>query len=143
MYSVADLLPTLIFQSVFFALYIVGVVRSRGPARILLAAWVVVSAITFVLNFFVVPMLFNSMGAVSTSVLLSLVNAVGSILLGVALIIGRPGYRGEAVQPTGGGFMAQPPHPMANPGAQPYYNPQTGSVPPQEGPQQGGSPWQQ
>lgn len=108
-FYLASYLPTLLMQLVFLALYIVGVVRSRGVARILLAVWVAVTAISTVLSTVLLPVITEAVGFPGYGLIFGIISALGSILLGVALIIGRPGYRGEDDRPVYGQPGPYPP----------------------------------
>lgn len=134
-------------QLILLALYIVGVVRSRGAARVLLAVWVALTAGGIVLSI-MLEQLIVSLSVSGYSLLVGIVNFVGSAVLGVALIIGRPGYRGGLThqQPT---WTAPPPNQH---GGTPQYQPQyhqppqyQQQYPPQQGPTQQypQSPWGQ
>ena len=101
-----------ILQVFFIALFIVGVVRSRGVARILLAVWVAISVIGTVLTL-LAPGFIQRMGVQAYGLIAGTVNLIGSALLGVALIIGRPGHRPLENQ----GYQSHLRYP-ANPGYQ-------------------------
>lgn len=107
-----------IMQVLFIALFILGVVRSRGVARILLAIWVAISVLGTVLTV-LAPGIVDRMGVQAYALIAGTVNLIGSALLGVALIIGRPGHRPLENQ----GYQAQLRYPT-NPAYQP--NPQVG-----------------
>ncbi|SHI44486.1 hypothetical protein SAMN02745244_00361 [Tessaracoccus bendigoensis DSM 12906] len=147
-----ELIPLLATQLILLALYIVGVVRSRGAARVLLAVWVGLTAGGIVLSV-MLEQLIVSLSISGYSLLVGIVNFVGSAVLGVALIIGRPGYRGGLThqQPT---WTAPPPNQHGGtPQNQPQYHPQQQyqqpqyqqQYPPQQGPTQQypQSPWGQ
>lgn len=87
----AYVLSILLFQLPCFALFVVGVVRSRGVARILLGVWLGLSAVSLVLSV-ATPALFGALGPSGFGLVSGIVNLAASALLGVALIIGRPGY---------------------------------------------------
>ena len=113
-------------QVVYLALFVVGVIRSRGIARILLAVWVVVSAISTVINI-VAPQLVDGIGISGFGIISFGVNFIGTVLLAIALILGRPGYHGEDDRPRYPGaptVYGQQNHPgIAQPGQygdQPY-----------------------
>lgn len=89
--SFASVLPLLVFQLPCLALYVVGVVRSRGVARILLAIWLGLSFVALALTL-AMGSLVAGLGLSGFALLTGAVNLIGSLLLGIALIIGRPGY---------------------------------------------------
>lgn len=93
---------TFVIPSVIsLGLFIAGVVLSRGVARVLLAAWVVIQAVSIVVTL-LAPNLIDTLGIAGWGLLNALITFGGSLLLGLALIIGRPGYRGGgAAGPTG------------------------------------------
>jgi len=96
-----QVLTFLLPSVVSLALFVVGVVLSRGVARILLAAWVAIQAVSVAVTL-LAPNLVDALGIAGWGVLNALITFGGSLLLGVALIVGRPGYRGEdAPVPTG------------------------------------------
>ncbi|AQP48593.1 hypothetical protein BW730_14880 [Tessaracoccus aquimaris] len=112
MFHAPDLLLFLVPQVAMLALYIVGVIRSAGVARILLAIWVVIH---FASTLFIVFVPGPLHPTDTVYILLnSGLGAVGSILLALALILGRPGYRGDP-QP-GYASPGYPPAAGPNPG---------------------------
>ena len=112
MFHAPDLLLFLVPQVAMLALYVVGVIRSAGVARILLAIWVVIHFVSTLLFVF----LPGAMHPTHTVYILLTtgLGSIGSILLALALILGRPGYRGDP-QP-GYGSPGYPPAAGPNPG---------------------------
>lgn len=105
----------LILQVLMVALYVVAVVRSRGVARILLAIWAALSLVMVVLSVISAPIV-NAIGVSMFSLLFTGLNFVGSVLLGVAILLGRPGvYQPDATQY----FYAGPPPVYGQPGPSP------------------------
>ena len=105
----------LITSAITLSLFIVGVVLSRGPARVLLAAWVVVHALSIGLTV-VAPQLVGAVGIGAWSLTNALIGFGGSLLLGIALIVGRPGHRGDEAPmgPTPSGpFVNRSPGPLS------------------------------
>lgn len=91
-------------QLTAFVLFFVAVVRSRGIARVLLTCWVALSILTTVMTVFFAQVISDALGFLAFATLMAGVTGIGSILLGVTLVIGRPGYRTEPASP-------QPPSP--------------------------------
>lgn len=106
---ILSLIPTLLLA----VLFVFGVVRSGGVPRILLAIWVLLSTVTSVLNIVGAALAWH-MSYPGFGAAVSVTGFVSSILLAVALIIGRPGYRGAP--PAYGA-------PMNHPGPPPYGQP--------------------
>lgn len=113
-----NLLPTILAEVLFVALFVVAIVRSRGVARVLLAIWTLTSTVGKFLGIFA-PQLFASLGYLGPSFVLGLLGMVNAVLLGLVLIIGRPGYRGEDDRRS---YPGQPYPPAGYPGnpGQPY-----------------------
>lgn len=113
-----NLLPTILAEVLFVALFIVAAVRSRGVARILLSIWIVTSTVGAILSI-LAPYLFGSLGYAGPSFVLGLLGMLNAVLLGLVLIIGRPGYRGEDDRRS---YPGQPYPPAGYPGnpGQPY-----------------------
>lgn len=106
-----SLLPTILAEVLFVALFIVAAVRSRGVARILLSIWIVTSTVGAILSI-LAPYLFGSLGITGPSFVLWLLGMLNAVLLGLVLIIGRPGYRGEDDRRS---YRASPILPLATP----------------------------
>ena len=115
---------SLIIPALLLALFIVGVVRSGGVPRILLAVAAVANGIGVLLGLFG-HQISHSIGFAWYGMIVGVPNIVSGICTAVALIIGRPGVAKQ--QPNYGDY------PPAS--GYPGYPPSTGY--------QGGAPYQQ
>ncbi len=115
---------SLIIPALLLALFIVGVVRSGGVPRILLAVAAVTNGIGVLLGLFG-HQISQSIGFAWYGMIVGVPNIVSGICTAVALIIGRPGVAKQ--QPNYGDY------PPAS--GYPGYPPSTGY--------QGGAPYQQ
>lgn len=101
-------------------LFIVGVVRSGGVPRILLAVAAMASGISIVLIPFA-PQVADSIGFAGYGMLAAVPNVVSGICTGVALIIGRPGVPTQPSNlggyPPATGYPGYPPAPGYQAGA--------------------------
>ena len=115
---------SLIIPALLLALFIVGVVRSGGVPRILLAVAAVTNGIGVLLGLFG-HQISQSIGFAWYGMIVGVPNIVSGICTAVALIIGRPGVAKQ--QPNYGDYPPAPGYPG--------YPPSTGY--------QGGAPYQQ
>ena len=121
---------SLIIPALLLALFIVGVVRSGGVPRILLAVAAVTNGIGVLLGLFG-HQISQSIGFAWYGMIVGVPNIVSGICTAVALIIGRPGVPTQPTNPGG--------YPPAS--GYPGYPSVTG-YPPAAG-HQGGAPYQQ
>ena len=77
-----SLLPTILAEVLFVALFIVAAVRSRGVARILLSIWIVTSTVGAILSI-LAPYLFGRLGITGPSFVLWLLGMLNAVLLGL------------------------------------------------------------
>lgn len=108
-FTILSNLPAMILPLFILALLVIGVVRSGGLPRILLAIAAGFSLIQILLIPFL-PMLFESLGAPIVSLFQAVPRLAEGVLLGVALIIGRPGYLPSNAHPTYPGQPGSQPH---------------------------------